>query len=93
MLLSPNHLKFESKFSLYKKIYCSSTGHALDLLSESYQFKSDKPLKAYMVVNFRTRGISRGKCKLTQTPTLIKKTKKKHLINSMMPDFLELTHL
>jgi hypothetical protein len=42
MLLSPNHLKFESKFTLNKKIYCSSTGHALDLLSESYQFKSDK---------------------------------------------------
>lgn len=42
MLLSPNHLKFETKFSLNKKKYCSSTGYALDLLSESYQFKSDK---------------------------------------------------
>jgi hypothetical protein len=31
------------------------------------------PLKAYMVINFKTRGISRGTCKLTQTLTLIKK--------------------
>ena len=31
------------------------------------------PLEAYMVVNFRARGISRGARKLTQTPTLIKK--------------------
>ena len=29
--------------------------------------------KVYMVVNFRTREISRGTRKLTQTPTLIKK--------------------
>jgi len=29
-----------------------------------------------MVVNFKTRGISQGTCKLTQTPTLIKKKKK-----------------
>jgi hypothetical protein len=31
------------------------------------------PLEAYMVVNFRTREISRGMRKLTRTPTLIKK--------------------
>jgi len=30
-----------------------------------------------MVVNFRTRGISRGARKLAQTPTLIKKKEKK----------------
>jgi len=29
-----------------------------------------------MIVNFRTRGISRGAHKLARTPTLIKKTKK-----------------
>ena len=28
-----------------------------------------------MVVNFRVRGISRGACKLTRTPMLIKKKK------------------
>ena len=28
------------------------------------------PLEAYMVVNFRARGISRGACKLVRTPTL-----------------------
>jgi hypothetical protein len=27
-------------------------------------------LEAYMVVNFRARGISRGACKLARTPTL-----------------------
>jgi hypothetical protein len=31
------------------------------------------PLKAYMIVNFRTREISRGAHKLTRAPTLIKK--------------------
>jgi len=35
------------------------------------------PLEAYMVVNFRARGISRGACKLTRTPTLNKKQKTK----------------
>jgi len=30
-------------------------------------------LEAYMVVNFRARGITRGTCKLAGTPTLIKK--------------------
>ena len=34
-------------------------------------------LEVYMVVNFRTRGISRGARKLARTPTLIKKKKKK----------------
>ena len=31
------------------------------------------PLEAYMVVNFRIRGISRGACKLARIPTLKKK--------------------
>jgi len=31
-----------------------------------------RPLKTYMVVNFRACGISRGACKLAQTPMLIK---------------------
>ena len=34
------------------------------------------PLEAYMVVNFRARGISRGARKLTRTPTLNLKKKK-----------------
>jgi len=33
------------------------------------------PLEAYMVVNFRTREISRDACKLARTPTLNKKKK------------------
>jgi len=33
------------------------------------------PLEAYMVVNFRARGISRGARKLARTPTIIKKKK------------------
>jgi hypothetical protein len=41
------------------------------------------PLKAYMIVNFRTHGISRGARKLVRIPTLIKKRKRdwtwKHL--------------
>jgi hypothetical protein len=34
-------------------------------------------LETYMVINFRTCGISRGACKLAQTPTLNLKKKKK----------------
>jgi hypothetical protein len=36
-----------------------------------------------MVVNFRTRGISRGTHKLARTPTLIKKKKKKKKMASL----------
>ena len=38
-------------------------------------FEIAQSLKTYIVVNFRTRGISRGTHKLTQTPTLNKKKK------------------
>jgi len=37
-----------------------------------------------MVANFRARGISRGACKLAQTPTLIKK-KKMSLVYLLSP--------
>jgi len=42
---------------------------------EAYMVVNMIALEAYMVVNFRARGISRGTCKLVQTPTLIKKKK------------------
>jgi len=40
--------------------------------------------EAYMVVNFRVRGISQGTCKLAQTPTL-KKKKKRVRVNWTTP--------
>jgi hypothetical protein len=39
-------------------------------------FIISESLEAYMIVNLRTREISRGVRKLAQTPTLIKKKKK-----------------
>jgi hypothetical protein len=39
--------------------------------------QTSRPLKTYMIVNFRACGISRGTCKLTRTSTVIKKKKKK----------------
>jgi hypothetical protein len=38
------------------------------------------PLEAYMVVNFRAHGISRGARKLARTPTLKKKKKTEHML-------------
>jgi hypothetical protein len=45
------------------------------------------PLEAYMVVNFRTRGISRGARKLARTPTLNLKKKKtwKTMLKWLLP--------
>jgi hypothetical protein len=40
---------------------------------ESHKLTSSRPIEAYMVVNFRVRGISRGARKLARTPTLTKK--------------------
>ena len=38
------------------------------------------PLEAYMIVNFKARGISRGARKLARTPTLNKKKKKNRVL-------------
>jgi hypothetical protein len=42
-------------------------------------------LKAYMIVNFRTRGISRGTYKITRTFTLIKKKSKASPLHGLIP--------
>jgi hypothetical protein len=51
------------------------------------------PLEAYMVVNFRARGISRGARKLARTPTLNfkKKKRKKKDINSLEGDSCQIS--
>jgi len=48
------------------------------------------PLEAYMVVNFRARGISRGTRKLTRTPTLNLKKKCTHQFTR---DWFWISHL